>query len=192
MKHHSGRVEVICGSMFSGKTEELIRRVRRATIAKQKVQVFKPAIDLRYSVKRVTSHDGQDFDALPVSEALEIENSLEPDTTVVAIDEAQFLDAAIEQVVENLANRGIRVILAGLDTDFRGEPFGSMPNLMCRADDVQKLHAICMICGEEATRTQRLVDGKPARYDDPIIMVGAEEVYEARCRDHHIVPGKAD
>jgi len=122
MKHHSGRVEVICGSMFSGKTEELIRRVRRATIAKQKVQVFKPAIDLRYSVKRVTSHDGQDFDALPVSEALEIENSLEPDTTVVAIDEAQFLDAAIEQVVENLANRGIRVILAGLDTDFRGEP----------------------------------------------------------------------
>ncbi len=192
MKHHSGRVEVICGSMFSGKTEELIRRVRRATIAKQKVQVFKPAIDLRYSVKRVTSHDGQDFDALPVSEALEIENSLEPDTTVVAIDEAQFLDAAIEQVVENLANRGIRVILAGLDTDFRGEPFGSMPNLMCRADDVQKLHAICMICGEEATRTQRLVDGQPAQYDDPIIMVGAEEVYEARCRDHHIVPGKAD
>ncbi len=192
MKHHSGRVEVICGSMFSGKTEELIRRVRRATIAKQKVQVFKPAIDLRYSVKRVTSHDGQDFDALPVSEALEIENSLEPDTTVVAIDEAQFLDAAIEQVVENLANRGIRVILAGLDTDFRGEPFGSMPNLMCRADDVQKLHAICMICGEEATRTQRLVNGQPAQYDDPIIMVGAEEVYEARCRDHHIVPGKAD
>ncbi|MBP8974782.1 MAG: thymidine kinase [Anaerolineae bacterium] len=190
MKHHSGRVEVICGSMFSGKTEELIRRVRRATIAKQTVQVFKPAIDSRYTLQRVTSHNGQDFEAIPVSEARAIFDLLQPGTTVVAIDEAQFFDAAIISVVDQLAARGIRVILAGLDTDFRGEPFGAMPDLLCRADDVIKLHAICMVCGEEATRTQRLVNGQPANYHDPVIMVGAAEAYEARCREHHIVPGR--
>ncbi len=190
MKHHSGRVEVICGSMFSGKTEELIRRVRRAMIARQKVQVFKPAIDARYSLQRVTSHNGQDFEAIPVETVAEIASLIEPDTTVVAIDEAQFFDEEIVRFVERLAARGIRVILAGLDTDFRGEPFGPMPSLLCRADEVIKLHAICMVCGEEATRTQRLVNGQPARYDDPIIMVGAAEAYEARCREHHIVPGK--
>ncbi len=190
MKHHSGRVEVICGSMFSGKTEELIRRVRRAMIARQKVQVFKPAIDARYSLQRVTSHNGQDFEAIPVRTVAEIASLIEPDTTVVAIDEAQFFDEEIVRFVEQLAARGIRVILAGLDTDFRGEPFGPMPSLLCRADEVVKLHAICMVCGEEATRTQRLVNGQPARYDDPIIMVGAAEAYEARCREHHIVPGR--
>jgi thymidine kinase len=190
MKHHSGRVEVICGSMFSGKTEELIRRVRRAMIARQKVQVFKPAIDARYSLQRVTSHNGQDFEAIPVGTVAEIAPLIEPDTTVVAIDEAQFFDEEIVRFVEQLAARGIRVILAGLDTDFRGEPFGPMPSLLCRADEVVKLHAICMVCGEEATRTQRLVNGQPARYDDPIIMVGAAEAYEARCREHHIVPGR--
>ncbi|MEP0762853.1 MAG: thymidine kinase [Chloroflexota bacterium] len=190
MKHHSGRVEVICGSMFSGKTEELIRRVRRATIARQTVQVFKPAIDSRYTLQRVTSHNGQDFEAIPVSEARAIFDLLLPGTTVVAIDEAQFFDAAIVSVVDQLAARGIRVILAGLDTDFRGEPFGAMPDLLCRADDVIKLHAICMVCGEEATRTQRLVNGQPAHYHDPVIMVGAAEAYEARCREHHVVPGR--
>lgn len=190
MKHHTGRVEVICGSMFSGKTEELIRRVRRAVIARQKVQVFKPELDTRYTVQRVTSHSGHDFDAIPVPRAAEIYRLLESDTTVVAIDEAQFFDPGVESVVDALARRGLRVIVAGLDMDFRGEPFGPMPVLLCRADDVQKLHAICMVCGEEATRTQRLVNGKPARYDDPIIMVGASEAYEARCRDHHDVPGK--
>ena len=190
MKHHGGRIEVICGSMFSGKTEELIRRVRRAIIARQKVQVFKPIIDARYSVERVTSHNGQGFQAIPVRDVAEIESLLEPDTTVVAIDEAQFFDDALVLLVEKLAARGIRVILAGLDTDFRGEPFGPMPSLLCRADEVMKLHAICMVCGEEATRTQRLVNGQPARYDDPIIMVGAAEAYEARCREHHVVPGK--
>jgi len=190
MKHHGGRIEVICGSMFSGKTEELIRRVRRAIIARQKVQVFKPIIDARYSVERVTSHNGQGFQAIPVQDVAEIESLLEPDTTVVAIDEAQFFDDALVLLVEKLAARGIRVILAGLDTDFRGEPFGPMPSLLCRADEVMKLHAICMVCGEEATRTQRLVNGQPARYDDPIIMVGAAEAYEARCREHHVVPGK--
>jgi thymidine kinase len=190
MKHHTGRVEVICGSMFSGKTEELIRRARRAVIAKQKVQVFKPVIDDRYSIQRVTSHNGQDFEAIPVPSAQEIVDQLEKDTTVVAIDEAQFFDFGVVTLVESLAKRGLRVIIAGLDMDFRGEPFGPMPVLLCLADDVQKLHAICMVCGEDATRTQRLVNGAPARYDDPIILVGAAESYEARCRDHHSVPGK--
>ncbi|MCD4687571.1 MAG: thymidine kinase [Anaerolineae bacterium] len=189
MKHLSGRVEVICGSMFSGKTEELIRRVRRLIIARQQVQVFKPAIDTRYSIQRVTSHNGQDFEAYAVGGAQDIFDQLADDTTVVAIDEAQFFDPAIARVVELLSARGMRVIVAGLDMDFRGEPFGSMPVLLSRADDVQKLHAICMVCGEDASRTQRLVDGQPARYDDPVIMVGAAEAYEARCRKHHDVPG---
>ncbi|HEX3049625.1 MAG TPA: thymidine kinase [Aggregatilineaceae bacterium] len=190
MKHHRGQVEVICGSMFSGKTEELIRRVRRASIAQQKVQVFKPEIDTRFTHERVTSHNGQDFDAIPVHDAADLLTRLEPDTTVVAIDEAQFFDAKVVEVTEMLANKGLRVIVAGLDMDFRGEPFGPMPMLMCQSDEVQKLHAICMVCGEEASRTQRLVNGQPANYHDPIIMVGASESYEARCREHHSVPGR--
>ncbi len=188
MIHHSGRIEVICGSMFCGKTEELIRRVRRAIIARQTVQVFKPMIDHRYGVERVTSHDGQNIEAMPVAQAGEIPALVEPSTTVVAIDEAQFFDAAIVPIVQDLAARGLRVICAGLDLDFRGEPFGSMPELLAHAEDVTKLHAICVVCGEEASRTQRLVDGKPARHNDPIIMIGAKEVYEARCREHHDVP----
>ncbi len=191
MIHHSGHVEVICGSMFSGKTEELIRRVRRAAIARQKVQVFKPDIDVRYMVKHVTSHNGQAFEAHPVQNAHQILETLADHTTVVAIDEAQFFDEGIKEVTETLAGRGIRVIVAGLDMDFRGEPFGSMPALLCCADEVLKLHAICMVCGEGASRTQRLVNGQPARYDDPIILVGASRSYEARCREHHAVPGKA-
>lgn len=189
MRHHSGKIELICGSMFSGKTEELLRRLRRAIIAKQKVQVFKHSLDDRYNnVSQVTSHNGQNSDALHVSSPQDILQNLAPDTTVVAIDEVQFFDETIIQLVEGLANRGIRVVLAGLDLDFRGEPFGMMPQLICRAEDVTKLHAICVICGEEASRTQRLVNGRPARYDDPIIMVGAQESYEARCRHHHLVP----
>jgi thymidine kinase len=190
MKHHAGRVEVICGSMFSGKTEELIRRVRRACIAKQKAQVFKPDVDTRYTIRRVTSHNGQDIEAIPVKDSRSLLARVDTDTTVVAIDEAQFFDHNIAQVTEKLAGQGIRVIVAGLDMDFRGEPFGPMPTLMCCADEVQKLHAICIICGEEASRTQRLVNGEPAHYDDPIIMVGASETYEARCREHHRVPGR--
>jgi thymidine kinase len=191
MKHHAGQIEVICGSMFSGKTEELIRRVRRACIAKQKVQVFKPDIDTRYAIQRVTSHNGQDFKAIAVTDSQDVLGRIEDDTTVVAIDEAQFFDHGIEQVTEQLADQGIRVIIAGLDMDFRGEPFGPMPNLLSCADEVQKLHAICMVCGEDASRTQRLVNGEPAYYDDPIIMVGASESYEARCREHHIVQSRA-
>jgi thymidine kinase len=190
MIHHTGRIEVICGSMFSGKTEELIRRARRAVIARQRVQVFKPDIDTRYTTQHVTSHNGMAFEAIPVPSARAVFDQLDSETTVVAIDEAQFFDAGIEQVADQLARQGIRVIIAGLDMDFRGEPFGPMPELLCRADEVQKLHAICMICGENASRTQRLVNGSPARFDDPIIMVGAAEAYEARCRDHHEVPGQ--
>jgi len=188
MRHTHGSVEVICGSMFSGKTDELIRRLVRATIAKQKVQVFKPAIDVRYAVEKVTSHAGANFDAIPVEKAADIRTKLDADTTVVAIDEAQFMDAEVVSIARELADKGIRVLVAGLDQDFRGEPFGPMPALMSHAERVDKLHAICMVCGDEASRTQRLVNGKPARYDDPVVIVGASELYEARCRRHHEVP----
>lgn len=188
MKHHTGSLEVIAGSMFSGKTEEMIRRLRRASIAKQKVQVFKPAIDNRYEDTKVTSHAGHDFDARPIDLSTEILEELEEDVTVVAIDEAQFFDDEITAVVRELANQGIRVIVGGLDLNFRGEPFGPMPTLLAMAERVHKLHAICMVCGEPASRTQRLVDGQPAHYDDPIVIVGADELYEARCREHHEVP----
>lgn len=188
MRHTHGSIEVVCGSMFSGKTDELIRRLVRATIARQKVQVFKPAIDVRYAVEKVTSHTGSNFDAIPVEKASDIREKLESDTTVVGIDEAQFLDEGVVQVAQELADRGIRVIAAGLDMDFRGEPFGPMPVIMSMAERVDKLHAICMTCGDEASRTQRLVNGKPARYDDPVVIVGASEMYEARCRAHHEVP----
>jgi len=188
MKHHTGSVEVICGSMFCGKTEELIRRLRRARIARQQVQVFKPVIDNRYNHAKVTSHSGIDVDAEPVSTSQDILQSLDEDTTVVGVDEVQFFDPGIVEVVEQLAERGLRVIVTGLDTDFRGEPFGCMPELIARAERVDKLHAICMVCGEAASRTQRLVDGKPAHYNEPIVVVGAQEMYEARCRAHHEVP----
>jgi thymidine kinase len=174
--------------MFCGKTEELIRRLRRATIAQQKVEVFKPVIDDRYGEEKVTSHSGYNFDAVPIKRAVDVLTTLGEDTTVVAIDEAQFFDENILSVVNELVDQGIRVIVAGLDTDFRGEPFGPMPDLMAQAERVDKLHAICMVCGELASRTQRLVDGQPARYDDPVVIVGASELYEARCRSHHEVP----
>ncbi len=188
MRHTHGSIEVICGSMFSGKTDELIRRLVRATIAKQKVQVFKPAIDVRYAVEKVASHAGSTFDAIPVGNASEIRLKLDQDTTVVGIDEAQFFDPEVVSVARELATRGVRVLVAGLDTDFRGEPFGSMPILMSEAEHVSKLHAICMVCGDDASRTQRLVNGQPARYDDPVVIVGASELYEARCRQHHEAP----
>lgn len=188
MKHTHGSIEVVCGSMFSGKTDELIRRMRRAVIARQKVQVFKPAIDVRYAVEKVTSHAGADFDAIPVEKAVDIYTRLDPDTTVVGVDEAQFFDEGILEVTSHMANRGIRVLVAGLDQDFRGEPFGPMPMLMSMAERVDKLQAICMVCGEMASRTQRLVNGRPARFDDPVVIVGASEMYEARCRKHHEVP----
>jgi thymidine kinase len=188
MKHSHGSIEVVCGSMFSGKTDELIRRMRRAVIARQKVQVFKPTIDVRFALEKVTSHAGADFDAIPVEKALNIFDKLDADTTVVGVDEAQFFDDGILEVTRLLAERGIRVLVAGLDQDFRGEPFGPMPMLMANAERVDKLQAICMVCGEPASRTQRLVNGRPARFDDPVVIVGASEMYEARCRKHHEVP----
>lgn len=188
MNQKTGSVEVITGSMFCGKTDELIRRLRRATIARQNIQVFKPIIDNRYDTEKVASHAGSAYDASPIEQAAEILSRLEDDTTVVAIDEAQFFTPDLSSIVQTLADRGLRVIVAGLDTDFRGEPFGPMPKIMAQAEFVDKLHAICMVCAEEATRTQRIVNGEPARYNDPVVFVGADEFYEARCRTHHIVP----
>jgi thymidine kinase len=185
----SGWIEVICGVMFSGKSEELIRRVRRAIIARRSVQVFKSHLDARYAgIYQVTSHDGRTANAVPVDTPEQIMRLLEPATQVVAIDEAQFLDASIVELVTAIAGRGKRVILAGTDTDFRGEPFGPMPQLLAVAEVVDKLHAICVKCGNPASRNQRLIAGKPARYDSPTIMVGSAESYEARCRRCHAVP----
>ncbi len=188
MKHTRGSIEVITGSMFSGKTEELIRRLRRARIARQTVQVFKPIIDTRYSVEKVKSHAGSEFEATPVPAAADILPLIRPETTVVALDEAQFFDIEVCALVRALAERGLRVIAAGLDQDFRGDPFGPMPQLLSLAEQVDKLHAICAVCGDEASRTQRLINGEPARYSDPVVVVGASELYEARCREHHVVP----
>ncbi len=190
-QHNGGWLELICGSMFSGKTEELLRRIRRAEIARKQIQIFKPAIDHRYGIERVASHNGvARGDALVVANADELLALIDETTQVVAIDEVQFFDWKIADVCDELANRGKRVIAAGLDQDFRGEPFGPMPLLMAMAEQVDKLHAICVVCGLSATRTQRLIDGRPARFDDPIILVGGSESYEARCRHCHEVPGK--
>ncbi len=184
-----GWIEVISGVMFAGKSEELIRRVRRAVIARKQVQVFKSHLDARYAgLYSVTSHDGLTVDAEPVDSADQIMRQVRPDTEVVAIDEAQFLDGGIVTVANALADRGVRVIVAGTDSDFRGEPFGAMPILMAAAEIVDKLQAICVVCGGPATRNQRLVNGKPAPRDSPTIMVGGRESYEARCRHCHRVP----
>jgi thymidine kinase len=184
-----GWVEVVSGVMFSGKSEELLRRVRRALIARKRVQVFKSHLDDRYAgVFRISSHDGAELDAQPVSTSVQIAELVRPDTQVVAIDEAQFLDDGVGGVVNALADRGVRVIVAGTDMDFRGEPFGPMPLLLAIAEKVDKLHAICVVCGDLATRNQRLIDGKPAPAEGPTIQVGGAESYEARCRKCHEVP----
>lgn len=189
VKHQrdTGWIEVICGCMFSGKSEELIRRVRRAEIARQRTQVFKPAIDTRYGYDTVNSHSGAHVSATPVRSATDIEAACLPGTQVVAIDEVQFLDEGLVELCERLAGGGKRLILAGLDQDFRGEPFGPIPQLLARAEEVTKLSAICMECGAPATRTQRLINGKPASARDPIVLVGASEAYQARCRGCHVV-----
>lgn len=183
-----GWLEVIAGSMYAGKTEELLRRVRRIEFAKKNVIVFKPLIDDRYSNNEVVSHNKTKVKSINIKNSGEVfEHIKKPYPYAVAFDEIQFMDEGIIRVCEKLANEGVRVICAGLDTDFRGEPFGVMPQLLARADCVTKLNAICQVCGGLATRTQRLIDGKPADYDDPIILVGAEEHYEARCRHCHQV-----
>jgi len=184
-----GWIEVIAGVMFSGKSEELMRRVRRATIARKRVQVFKSHLDDRYAGRwMVTSHDERSLEAMPVDSSSQILQRVDPTAHVIAIDEAQFLDAGVVAVATALAERGRRVIIAGTDTDFRGEPFGAMPQLMAVAETVDKLHAICVLCGGAACRNQRLIDGQPAPYESPTIMVGAADSYEARCRACHRVP----
>jgi len=189
LPYQSGWLEVIAGPMFSGKSEELIRRVKRVLIAGQKVRVFKPKLDDRYHASDVVSHDGERVRAEPVAGSSEMQSRLEgEDVQVVAVDEAQFFDDGLPELLEELAANGVRVIVAGLDMDFRGEPFGVMPTLMARAEFVEKLSAVCVRCGRAATRTQRLVNGKPARYDEPVILVGASEAYEPRCRACHEVP----
>ena len=186
-----GWIEVISGVMFSGKSEELIRRVRRAVIARKQVQVFKSHLDARYAgLYTGSSHDGVTVEAEPVDSSEEIGRRLRKETEVVAVDEAQFLDEGIIDTANRLADGGVRVILSGTDVDFRGLPFGPMPTLMCMAEVVDKFQAICVVCGGPATRNQRLVNGKPALWDSPTIMVGGRESYEARCRHCHRVPKK--
>lgn len=185
MHHRQGRIEVVAGVMFSGKSEELIRRVRRALIARRRVRVFKSHLDARYDgLHRVSSHTGVAIEALPIDRSEEILRHVEEPgaVDVVAVDEVQFLDAGIVEVATHLAERGVRVVCAGTDTDFRGEPFGMMGHLMAIAEEVTKLQAICVVCGDLACRNQRLVDGQPARWNMPVVMVGGSESYEARCR----------
>lgn len=185
----AGRIEVISGVMFSGKSEELIRRVRRAILARKRVQVFKSYLDDRYGgIGTISSHDGTMIEAEPIQSSTELMEKLRPDTQVLAVDEAQFLDAGIVQVVNVLADRGLRVILAGTDMDFRGRPFGPIAELLAIAEQIDKLQAICVRCGNLATRNQRLIDGKPAPAEGPTIQVGGLESYEARCRACHEVP----
>jgi thymidine kinase len=171
-----GCIEVVCGSMFSGKTEELIRRVKRARLARQRVQLFKPRVDDRYDAVMVVSHEGANADALPIANADELVRNVAPGTAVVGIDEVQFFDASIVRAVEGLADRGLRVIVAGLDQDYRGQPFGPVPQLMAIAEFVTKLHAVCARCGGEACRSQRLVAAEGQ------LFVGGAAAYEARCR----------
>lgn len=182
----TGRIEVITGCMFSGKSEELIRRIRRCQIAKMNILVFKPTVDTRFSSQEIVSHSGQAVNALLADNA-QVIAEMADNYQVIAIDEAQFFDEALIPLARQLAKEGKRVILAGLDMDFRGEPFGPMPQLMALADEVLKLTAICSICGEDANMTQRLVNGQPAHWGDPLIVIGAEEKYEARCKKHHVI-----
>ena len=175
--------------MFSGKSEELLRRVRRALIARRKVQVFNSHLDDRYGgVFQISSHDGTQIEAHPVSSSVEVAQRISRDSHVVAVDEAQFLDHGIVAVANDLADRGVRVVISGTDMDFRGEPFGPVPGLLAVAERVDKLHAICVVCGDLATRNQRLIDGRPAPAEGPTIQVGGSESYEARCRSCHAVP----
>jgi thymidine kinase len=189
-------IDVICGPMFSGKSDELIRRIRRFPYAGFVVMAFKPFGDDRRGINSINSEDGAHFDAIVVMTSKEILTYVDEETNVVAIDEGQFFDEELPEVCRELAARGKKVIVAGLDKNFRGEPFGPMGELKQEADHVDTLHAYCTACGRLASRTQRIkiVDGErmPANYDDPIILVGAKEAYEARCRTHHEVPGRPE
>ncbi len=185
-----GWIEVICGSMYAGKTEELLRRIRRIEYAKKTIVVFKPKLDNRYSNDEVVSHNNERVKSISISKPKDIMKYVDPLPYAIAIDEVQFLNREVIDICEELADKGVRIILAGLDKDFRGEPFGIMPELIARSEYVTKLNAICQVCGAPATRTQRIINGRPAKYSDPIILVGAKEHYEARCRHCHVVEGK--
>ncbi len=181
-----GWIECICGSMFSGKSEELLRRIKRGVIAKQKVLLFKPSIDNRYDENRVSTHNGNSYDSISIEKSSEILNFVkDKNYDIIGIDEIQFFDNDIVKVINKLADEGFRVIVAGLDMDFKAEPFHPMPEIMAISEMVTKLHAVCNKCGKEASRSQRLINGKPAKYDDPIVVIGASESYEARCRHCH-------
>ena len=191
MPRRKGDIEVICGSMFSGKTEELLRRLRLARVAGQRIQLFKPVIDDRYSTDSVVTHDGTPSQgATNADNALDLLAKMDPAANVVGVDEAHFFDDVLVDVCMYLAHWGKRVVAAGLDQDYRGNPFHPMPRLMAVAADVTKMHAICIVCKRRASRTQRLINGQPARIDSPLILIGGKESYEARCSHCHSVPGK--
>lgn len=185
--YDGGYIEVVCGPMFAGKTEELIRRVKRLEYAKIEYIIFSPAIDDRFQYDNITSHNNNSKNAISIKEAKEIYKHLKPGIEVVIIDEAQFFDSEIVKIVDNLADQGLRVIVGGLDRNFRGEPFGPMPELLAIAEVVTKLTAVCTISGKPATRTQRIIDGRPAKYADPLVLIGATESYEPRSRKNHEV-----
>lgn len=189
-QYREGWIEVICGCMFAGKTEELIRRINVLSYARKNILVFKPKIDDRYSTTEIASHAGSKIPCIVISEAKEILDHVNYDTDVVAIDEVQFFDEDVVDICEYLADSGLRVMVAGLDKDFRGEPFGVLPDLLTRAEFVTKLTAVCAKCGAPATRTQRIINGKPASFNDPIVLVGAKEAYEPRCRHCHEIVEK--
>ena len=189
-QYREGWIEVICGCMFAGKTEELIRRINVLSYARKNILVFKPKIDDRYSTTEIASHAGSKVPCIVISEVKEILNHVNYDTDVVAIDEVQFFFFVVVDICEYLADSGLRVMVAGLDKDFRGEPFGVLPDLLTRAEFVTKLTAVCAKCGAPATRTQRIINGKPASFNDPIVLVGAKEAYEPRCRHCHEIVEK--
>ncbi len=189
-QYKDGWLEVISGCMFAGKSEELIRRIHVLSFAKKKIMVFKPSIDTRYSKEEIVTHNGKKIPCIVIENAKQLLKHVDNDVDVVAIDEVQFFDKNIIDVCDYLADKGKRVIVAGLDQDFRGEPFGVMSELLTRAEFVTKLTAVCAKCGAPATRTQRLVNNEPASYDDPIVMIGASEHYEPRCRHCHEILSK--
>jgi thymidine kinase len=182
-----GKLEVICGSMFSGKTEELIRRIRRAEIAQQKLCVFKHRIDDRMSIDFIHAHSGDKFKAIALENPLDMQLFITEDIRVVAIDEVQFFSPDIIPTILEFVEMGKRVIAAGLDLDFRGLPFGPIPTLLAVANTISKLNAVCMSCGNDAHFSQRLINGRAAKFDDPILLIGAQDRYQARCRDCYII-----
>ena len=189
-KKNKGNLEVVCGSMFSGKSEELIRRLKRAEIARLNVIAFKPLIDTRNSIEYLTSHNGAKIKAFAIDQPRKLLQYIDDSINVIGIDEVQFFSTEVIGVVNELIERGFQVIAAGLDLDFRGVPFGCIPGLLTIADKITKLTAICIKCGQEAHYTQRLVDGNPAKAHDPLILIGAEECYQARCRNCFVIDQK--